>query len=58
MICMFTFNFPFPLIELLLINNDFEIHKQVKTNDMMLSYGDFMAPLSRNLVNLEDLNFF
>lgn len=58
MICMFTFNFPFAFIELLLINNDFEIHKQVKTNDMMLSYGDFMAPLSRNLVNLEDLNFF
>ena len=58
MICMFTFNFPFAFIELLLINNDFEIHKQAKTNDMMLSYGDFMAPLSRNLVNLEDLNFF
>ena len=58
MIRMFTFNFPFAFIELLLINNDFEIHKQVKTNDMMLSYGDFMAPLSRNLVNLEDLNFF
>lgn len=58
MICMFTLNFPFAFIELLLINNDFEIHKQVKTNDMMLSYGDFMAPLSRNLVNLEDLNFF
>ena len=58
MICMFTFNFPFAFIELLLINNDFEIHKQVKTNDMMLSYGDFIAPLSRNLVNLEDLNFF
>lgn len=35
MICMFTFNFPFAFIELLLINNDFEIHKQVKTNDMM-----------------------
>ena len=55
---MFTFNFLFAFIELLLINNDFERHKQVKTNDMMLSYGDFMVPLSRNLVNLEDLNFF
>lgn len=49
MVCMFKFDFLFALIELLLINNDFEIHKQVKTNDMMLSYGDFMTPLSRNL---------
>ena len=35
MVCMFKFDFLFALIELLLINNDFEIHKQVKTNDMM-----------------------
>ena len=33
----------------ILINNDLEIHKQVKTNEIKFQrFGDFMTPLSRN----------
>ena len=34
------------------INNDLEIHKQVKTNEIKFQrFGDFMTPLSRNDFN-------
>ena len=39
----------FLIKNIILINNDLEIHKQVKTNEIKFQrFGVFMTPLSRN----------
>ena len=39
----------FYVIHLIIINNDLEIHKQAKTNEIKFQrFGDFVTPLSRN----------